>query len=95
MFAAHQLQHADLKPDVALIVPDTAPLSKPLPVEYPGNGAVVAIIPPKEEQPIPVTELIFAPLNQNMNKGFFMPLQDKSHKSELHSDYLCFDTRFK
>lgn len=80
------MQHADLKPVVAPITP--APVCRA--VEPLGNGAIVAIIPPEEERPIPVTELIFAPLNKNMNKGFFMPLQDEGHTSELHLHFRRF-----
>ncbi|KOB69559.1 putative hypoxia-inducible factor 1 alpha [Operophtera brumata] len=79
VFAAHQLQYVDLKPTVAPIAQAPVPLLAPLvPAGPPGNGAIVAIIP-EEERPIPVTELIFAPLNKNMNKGFFMPLPDEGH----------------
>ncbi|CAH0728243.1 unnamed protein product, partial [Brenthis ino] len=68
VFAAHQVQHADLKPVVA----STAPLPPQIIVSSePANGAIVeAIIP--EERPIPVTELIFAPRKKEMNKGFLM-----------------------
>lgn len=91
VFAAHQVQHADLKPTLAPIAPAPAPLLAPLVQAEPlGNGAIVAIIPPEEERPIPVTELIFAPLNKNMNKGFFMPLQDEGHTSKWQPNYQCF-----
>ncbi|CAH0594106.1 unnamed protein product [Chrysodeixis includens] len=66
VFAAHQVHHADLKPVLAKVPPEPA-----------ANGAIVAIIPPEEERPIPVTELIFAPRKKEMNKGFLMFSQDE------------------
>ncbi|KAJ0173760.1 hypothetical protein K1T71_010909 [Dendrolimus kikuchii] len=78
VFAAHQVQHADLKPAVAPItaVPACAP------PEYIPNGAIVGIVPTEEERPIPVTELIFAPRKKEMNKGFLMFSQDEGLTSE-------------
>ncbi|CAH2094387.1 unnamed protein product [Euphydryas editha] len=75
VFAAHQLQHADLKPVVAPTVP--APAQQISVSTEPGNGAIVATILPEEERPIPVTELIFAPRKKEMNKGFLMFSQDE------------------
>ncbi|XP_049877924.1 hypoxia-inducible factor 1-alpha isoform X2 [Pectinophora gossypiella] len=75
VFAAHQVQHADLKPVVAApVAPALAP--QPIPADIP-NGAIVATIPPEEERPIPVTELIFAPRQKEMNKGFLMFCQNQ------------------
>ncbi|XP_026315120.1 hypoxia-inducible factor 1-alpha isoform X2 [Hyposmocoma kahamanoa] len=76
VFAAHQVQHADLKPVLATStsVPALAPICAPLDLP---NGAIVAAIPPEDERPIPVTELIFAPRKKEMNKGFLMFSQDE------------------
>lgn len=83
MFAAHQVQHADLKPDLAksATVSASAPVCAPLDLP---NGAIIAAIPPEDERPIPVTELIFAPRKKEMNKGFLMFSQDEGLTSELH-----------
>nr|XP_021192033.2 LOW QUALITY PROTEIN: hypoxia-inducible factor 1-alpha [Helicoverpa armigera] len=75
VFAAHQVQHADLKPVLAPAAPVPAP--KALATEPAPNGAIVAIITPEEKRPIPVTELIFAPRKKEMNKGFLMFSQDE------------------
>lgn len=83
MFAAHQVQHADLKPDLATSAPVSAPVPICAPLDLP-NGAIVAAIPPEDERPIPVTELIFAPRKKEMNKGFLMFSQDEGLTSELH-----------
>lgn len=87
VFAAHQVQHADLKPAVAPIlqVPQSIPL--PVTVESPGNGDIVAIIQPKEERPIPVTELIFAPRKKEMNKGYLIFSPDQGRTSEWLSNF--------
>ncbi|CAG4931492.1 unnamed protein product [Parnassius apollo] len=77
VFAAHQLQHADLKPVVAPTVKQTTPVPICQPATEAGNGAIVAAIIPEEERPIPVTELIFAPRKKEMNKGFLMFSQDE------------------
>ncbi|CAB3248811.1 unnamed protein product [Arctia plantaginis] len=77
VFAAHQVQHADLKPAVAPIVQVPQPVPLPVSVEAPANGDIVAIIPPKEERPIPVTELIFAPRKKEMNKGYLIFTPDQ------------------
>ncbi|XP_075982714.1 uncharacterized protein LOC142980965 isoform X2 [Anticarsia gemmatalis] len=77
VFAAHQVQHADLKPVVAPIAPVSVPLPVPAPIEPLGNGAIVGIVLPEEERPIPVTEQIFAPRKKEMNKGFLMFSQDE------------------
>lgn len=69
MFAAHQLQHADLKP--ALEVPKSLP-----PLDIP-NGAIVSFVPPEEERPKPVTSQIFAKRNKEMNKGFLVFSQNE------------------
>ncbi|XP_041969857.1 hypoxia-inducible factor 1-alpha-like isoform X2 [Aricia agestis] len=71
VFAAHQVQHAELKPAVELTptVPALPPICES---DEPPNGAIVAHIIPEEERPIPVTELIFAPKEKEMNKGFLM-----------------------
>lgn len=84
VFAVHQVQHADLKPVLASVVPAPAPAIVPEPAS---NGAIVAIIPPEEERPIPVTELIFAPRKKEMNKGFLMFSQDEGLTSEWHSNF--------
>ncbi|XP_039757469.1 uncharacterized protein LOC120631873 isoform X2 [Pararge aegeria] len=69
VFAAHQVQHADLKPIVAPIAP--APAQPQICVSSePPNGAIVGIVVPEEERPIPVTEQIFVPRKKEMNKGF-------------------------
>ncbi|XP_047511271.1 uncharacterized protein LOC125053762 isoform X2 [Pieris napi] len=68
VFAAHQVQHADLKPVVTPIATRIA--TAPSCVSEPANGAIVAAILPEEERPIPVTELIFAPREKEMNKGY-------------------------
>lgn len=81
VFAAHQVQHADLKPEVAAPVPPAA-IPVLLPTADVANGAIVAAIPPEEERPIPVTELIFAPRKKEMNTGFLMFSQDEGLTSE-------------
>lgn len=83
VFAAHQVQHADLKPVVAPTVPAPA-LEQVCVSSEPANGAIVAAILPEEERPIPVTELIFAPRKKEMNKGFLMFSQDEGLTSEWH-----------
>nr|XP_026489699.1 hypoxia-inducible factor 1-alpha-like isoform X1 [Vanessa tameamea] len=83
VFAAHQVQHADLKPVVAPTLPAPAPQQICVPTE-PANGAIVAAILPEEERPIPVTELIFAPRKKEMNKGFLMFSQEEGLTSEWH-----------
>ncbi|XP_045528138.1 uncharacterized protein LOC123716434 isoform X2 [Pieris brassicae] len=67
VFAAHQVQHADLKP---VVTPTATRTAAPSCVSEPANGAIVAAILPEEERPIPVTELIFAPREKEMNKGY-------------------------
>ncbi|CAK1552316.1 unnamed protein product [Leptosia nina] len=71
VFAAHQVQHTDLKPVEA---PTPARIAS-----APANGAIVAAIIPKEERPIPVTELIFAPREEEMNKGYLTFSQIEGH----------------
>ncbi|XP_034834052.1 uncharacterized protein [Maniola hyperantus] len=71
VFAAHQVHHADLKPVVA-----PAPLIR-VSTEPPANGAIVGIVAPEEERPIPVTEQIFVPRKKEMNKGFLMFSQNE------------------
>ncbi|XP_013170729.1 PREDICTED: hypoxia-inducible factor 1-alpha-like isoform X2 [Papilio xuthus] len=77
VFAAHQVQHADIKP---IVVPKPQKAA-PAPICHPAteapNGAIVAAVLPEEERPIPVTELIFAPRKKEMNKGFLMFSQDE------------------
>lgn len=77
VFAPHQLQ----KTALSLKSPHGVP-----PVCIPStdltNGAIVAIIPPEDERPIPVTELIFAPRKKEMNKGFLMFSQDEGFTSK-------------
>lgn len=85
MFAAHQVQHADLKPKVAPVASAPAQLCKP--VEPIPNGAIVDIVLPEDERPIPVTELLFAPRKKEMNKGFLMFSQDEGLTSEWHSNH--------
>ncbi|KAJ2953170.1 hypothetical protein O0L34_g744 [Tuta absoluta] len=70
VFAAHQVVHADLKPVVS-VAPTSRPKVPQVAPDLP-NGAIVAVVPPEEERPIPVTELIFAPREKEMNKGFLM-----------------------
>ncbi|KAI5632571.1 hypoxia-inducible factor 1-alpha-like isoform X5 [Phthorimaea operculella] len=71
VFAAHQVVHADLKPVVSA-APTPRPKVPQVAPDLP-NGAIVAVVvPPEEERPIPVTELIFAPREKEMNKGFLM-----------------------
>lgn len=82
VFAAHQVQHADLKPVLATSAPLPTPAPNCAPLDLP-NGAIVAAIPPEDERPIPVTELIFAPRKKEMNKGFLMFSQDEGLTSEL------------
>lgn len=77
MFAAHQVQYADLKPLLAPAAPVPAPVSALNQSEHTPNGAIVAIINPEEKRPIPVTELIFAPRKKEMNKGYLMFSQDE------------------
>ncbi|KAL4708265.1 hypothetical protein ACJJTC_016314 [Scirpophaga incertulas] len=81
VFAAHQMQHADLKPLVVSAPVAPAPVSTPVVAALPvpptapiktAPTAAVSNIPPDEERPIPVTELIFAPRKKEMNKGFLM-----------------------
>ncbi|XP_052744101.1 hypoxia-inducible factor 1-alpha isoform X2 [Bicyclus anynana] len=69
VFAAHQVQHADLKPVVAKIAPAPAIPQICVASDAP-NGAIVGIVVPEEERPIPVTEQIFVPREKEMNKGF-------------------------
>lgn len=88
VFAAHQVQHADLKPVVATIASETlasVPVAILEPSEPVTNGAIVAIIPPEEERPIPVTELIFAPRKKEMNKGFLTFSQEEGLTSECYA----------
>ncbi|KAM3962492.1 hypoxia-inducible factor 1-alpha isoform 2-T2 [Aphomia sociella] len=74
VFAAHQVQHVDLKP----IVVETTPVSTTaIPAIEVVNGTVVPNTLPEEERPIPVTELIFAPREKEMNKGFLMFSSDE------------------
>uniref|UniRef100_A0A2H1W5B3 SFRICE_010163 n=1 Tax=Spodoptera frugiperda TaxID=7108 RepID=A0A2H1W5B3_SPOFR len=77
VFAAHQVQYADLKPLLAPAAPVPAPVSALNQSEHTPNGAIVAIINPEEKRPIPVTELIFAPRKKEMNKGYLMFSQDE------------------
>lgn len=86
MFAAHQVQHADLKPVLAPAAPVPAPVPA-LSADPTANGAIVQIIAPEEERPIPVTELIFAPRKKEMNKGFLMFSQDEGLTSEWHTNF--------
>lgn len=79
VFAAHQVQHADLKPSVAPIAPLPVTILPPVQIEPPANGAIVAIIQSEEERPIPVTELLFAPRKKEMNKGFLMFSEDEGY----------------
>ncbi|XP_050671992.1 uncharacterized protein LOC126970235 isoform X3 [Leptidea sinapis] len=79
VFAAHQVQHADLKPAVAALPATAVPICDN---PAPANGAIVGVILPEEERPIPVTELIFAPREKEMNKGFLMFSQNKGITSE-------------
>lgn len=81
VFAAHQVQHADLKPVLATSASVSAPTPICAPLDLP-NGAIVAAIPPEDERPIPVTELIFAPRKKEMNKGFLMFSQDEGLTSK-------------
>lgn len=83
VFAAHQVQHADVKP--ALATPATRPLIG-VPIDVP-NGAIVAVIPPEEERPIPVTESIFTSVPQGMNKDFLMFSEDEGRTSESHYNF--------
>ncbi|KAJ8724059.1 hypothetical protein PYW07_008039 [Mythimna separata] len=77
VFAAHQVQHADLKPVLAPAQLVAAP-APALSADPTANGAIVQLIAPEEEKrPIPVTELIFAPRKKEMNKGFLMFSQDE------------------
>lgn len=84
MFAAHQVQHADLKPVVVSTAPAPAPDLACVPPTDVANGAIVGTIVPEEERPIPVTEQIFAPRKKEMNKGFLMFSQDEGLTSESH-----------
>ncbi|XP_013139203.1 PREDICTED: endothelial PAS domain-containing protein 1-like isoform X2 [Papilio polytes] len=77
VFAAHQVQHADVKPVVVPKPQKAAPVPICHPATEAGNGAIVAAVLPEEERPIPVTELIFAPRKKEMNKGFLMFSQDE------------------
>ncbi|XP_045537896.1 hypoxia-inducible factor 1-alpha isoform X2 [Papilio machaon] len=77
VFAAHQVQHADIKPIVVPKPQKAAPAPICHPATEAGNGAIVAAVLPEEERPIPVTELIFAPRKKEMNKGFLMFSQDE------------------
>jgi hypothetical protein len=77
------MQHVDLKPEVVPIPPAPV-LDKALttlPAEGP-TGAVITTVPPDEERPIPVTELIFAPRKKEMNKGFLMFSPDEGLTSK-------------
>lgn len=84
------MQHADLKPVVAPISAVPACASS----EYIPNGAIVGIVGPEEERPIPVTELIFAPRKKEMNKGFLMFSQDEGLTSESHLKPQRLGTRY-
>ncbi|XP_072930087.1 uncharacterized protein [Epargyreus clarus] len=77
VFAAHQVQHADLKPVVVPAAPAPEPKLACAPPTDAANGAIVGTIVPEEERPIPVTEQIFAPRKKEMNKGFLMFSQDE------------------
>ncbi|XP_045528141.1 hypoxia-inducible factor 1-alpha isoform X3 [Pieris brassicae] len=79
VFAAHQVQHADLKP---VVTPTATRTAAPSCVSEPANGAIVAAILPEEERPIPVTELIFAPREKEMNKGYLTFSQNEGFTSE-------------
>lgn len=85
MFAAHQVQHADLKPAVAPTIPEANPAQICVATE-PSNGAIVAAVLPEEERPVPVTELIFAPRKKEMNKGFLMFSPDEGLTSEWQTN---------
>ncbi|XP_050551328.1 hypoxia-inducible factor 1-alpha isoform X9 [Spodoptera frugiperda] len=87
VFAAHQVQYADLKPLLAPAAPVPAPVSALNQSEHTPNGAIVAIINPEEKRPIPVTELIFAPRKKEMNKGYLMFSQDEGLTSEWHKNF--------
>ncbi|CAG9789062.1 unnamed protein product [Diatraea saccharalis] len=81
VFATHQVQDVDLKPNVGpTSVTASTLLSEPIcvSIEEPSTP-VVALIAPDEERPIPVTELIFAPRKKEMNKGFLMFSPDEGH----------------
>ncbi|XP_028160192.1 hypoxia-inducible factor 1-alpha-like isoform X2 [Ostrinia furnacalis] len=69
VFAAHQLQHVDLKPVVVESPPEITPVAPLAAIEITEEPVAPQ---PEEERPIPVTELIFAPRKQEMNKGFLM-----------------------
>ncbi|XP_026760917.2 hypoxia-inducible factor 1-alpha-like isoform X2 [Galleria mellonella] len=75
VFAAHQVQYADLKP---VVIQNTATRAAAIcpPIEV-ANGTIVPAPIPEEERPIPVTELIFAPRKKEMNKGFLMFSSDE------------------
>ncbi|XP_059058214.1 hypoxia-inducible factor 1-alpha-like [Achroia grisella] len=75
VFAAHQVQHADLKPVVVQTTANSTTAVCP-PIEV-ANGTLVPTPLPEEERPIPVTELIFAPRKKEMNKGFLMFSSDE------------------
>ncbi|XP_061384554.1 hypoxia-inducible factor 1-alpha isoform X4 [Danaus plexippus] len=85
VFAAHQVQHADLKPAVAPTIPEANPAQICVATE-PSNGAIVAAVLPEEERPVPVTELIFAPRKKEMNKGFLMFSPDEGLTSEWQTN---------
>lgn len=87
MFAAHQVQHVDLKPVVVESSPAATPAAPIAPIEI-ANGTVITA-QPEEERPIPVTELIFAPRKKEMNKGFLMFSPDEGLTSELRSSSAC------
>lgn len=93
VFAAHQVQHVDLKPVLVQPSPVATPAAAIAPIEV-TNGAVVTATPPEEERPIPVTELIFAPRKKEMNKGFLMFSPDEGLTSKsrtMQSNYLMLD----
>lgn len=83
VFAAHQVPHADLKPALAAIAPAPALPQICVSSEPPANGAIVGIVVPQDERPIPVTEQIFVPRKKEMNKGFLMYSQNEGLTSEL------------
>lgn len=87
VFAAHQVQHADLKPVLAPAAPKPAPALPALSADPSANGAIVEFIAPEEKRPIPVTELIFAPRKKEMNKGFLMFSEDEGLTSEWQHNF--------
>lgn len=87
VFAAHQVQHVDLKPTVVESSSAATPAAPIAPIEI-ANGTVVTT-QSEEERPIPVTESIFAPRKKEMNKGFLMFSPDEGLTSELRSSFAC------